>query len=127
MILFKIQIELALDENMDDFESPKVISFPMYMNIMTKLRNEASEQERISDSRPGASQSCEFSSSNQYRESFTRHRRMKDDMNVKQLTPLTSSQEVGWEKQDLRRPVAGREGSEITKFAAELVKNGVYY
>ena len=35
--------------------------------------------------------------------------------------------EVGWEKQDLCRPIAGREGSEITKFAAELVKNGVYY
>lgn len=112
---------------MDNFESPTVISFLMYMNIMIKLRYEASEQEKIAEVRQGASRSCEFSSGNQYRESFTRHKRMKNDMNVKQLTPLTSSQEVGWEKQDLRRPVAGREGSEITKFAAELVKNGVYY
>ena len=34
---------------------------------------------------------------------------------------------LGWEKQDLTPPVAGRAGSDITKFAAELVKNGIYY
>ena len=35
--------------------------------------------------------------------------------------------EVGWEDQKLSRPIAGRSDSEITKYAAELIKNGVYY
>jgi hypothetical protein len=35
--------------------------------------------------------------------------------------------QYGWSEQTLNKPVAGRNGSEITKFAAELVKNGIYY
>lgn len=31
----------------------------------------------------------------QFKESFTRHKRMKADMSTKQLVPLTASQEVG--------------------------------
>ena len=46
---------------------------------------------------------------------------------TKQQHPLTENQQIGWEPQSPRPPVAGREGSEITKFAAELVKNGIYY
>ena len=122
-----LQIELALDDNMDNFESPTVISLSMFMDIMMKLRVEADIYEKKRETRPGASESCEFSSSMQLRESNTRHKRMKEDMNKKQLKPLTSSQEVGWEKQELLRPAAGREGSEMTKFASELIKNGVYY
>jgi hypothetical protein len=43
------------------------------------------------------------------------------------VTPsFHSNNQYGWAKQTLTKPVAGREGSDLTKFAAELVKNGVY-
>jgi hypothetical protein len=37
--------------------------------------------------------------------------------------------QYGWEQKDneLKGPTAGRSGSDITKFAAELIKNGIYY
>lgn len=44
------------------------------------------------------------------------------------VTPsYISKYQYGWAKQTLTKPVAGREGSDLTKFAAELVKNGVYW
>jgi hypothetical protein len=42
--------------------------------------------------------------------------------------PLTASQEIGWQQPDsLELPRHGRGQSEITKFASELIKNGIYY
>lgn len=38
-----------------------------------------------------------------------------------------TQKQYGWNAQQLQKPVAGREGSDITKFAAELVKNGIFY
>jgi hypothetical protein len=52
---------------------------------------------------------------------------IQTDHKAKQEKHLTSSQEVGWETTEYKAPVAGKQGSEITKFAAELVKNGIYY
>ena len=36
-------------------------------------------------------------------------------------------QEYGWEPQRLTKPVAGRAASEETKYAAELVRSGIFY
>lgn len=47
-------------------------------------------------------------------------------LQTKQIAPLTAVQEYGWQKQKLERPKFYREGSDLTKFAAELIKNGVY-
>lgn len=43
------------------------------------------------------------------------------------LLPSFFLAQYGWSKQDLKAPTAGRGGSDITKFAAELIKNGIYY
>lgn len=117
------QIELALDKNVSHFESPSLISFELYMDMMQQLSKEAEEQEKSKLTGRDVAQTHEFSSSSHSGQNAT----MKEDTRTKQLTPLVSSQEIGWEKQVLSRPVAGREGSEITKFAAALIKNGVYY
>ena len=61
------------------------------------------------------------------KESLRRHQRMKQNLQSKQTAPLTSSQEYGWAEQRLEPPKAGRSGSEITSYAAELVKNGIYF
>lgn len=121
------QIEIALEQNESLFESPTVISFQLYMDIMHKLSKEAEEQEKAKLTGRDAVRSNGSSSSNHSSQNATRLDRMKEDTRTKQSTPLISSQEIGWEKQELRRPEAGREGSEITKFAAALIKNGVYY
>lgn len=97
------------------------------MDMMHKLREEAEKQEKSKLTGRDVSQTNGSSSSNHSGQNATRLERMKEDTRTKQLTPLISSQEIGWEKQELRRPEAGREGSEITKFAAALIKNGVYY
>jgi hypothetical protein len=121
------------------------VAFDDYIQTMISLSEfaEAKEQEnagKISDQ-------CDMSTSSEFEESIRRNKRLPRELQQKQAVPLTSTQEVimnndnneptitsalrciqiGWEKQDLRAPVAGREGSHITKFAAELVKNGIYY
>ena len=108
---------------MSNFESPTLISFELYMDMMQQLSKDAEEQEKSKLSGRDVTQTHEFSSSDHSSQNAT----MKEDTRTKQLTPLISSQEIGWDKQVLRRPEAGREGSEITKFAAALIKNGVYY
>ena len=97
------------------------------MDMMQQLRKEAEEYEKSKLAGQNISRTNEFLSSNHSSQNATRLEKMKEDTRTKQLTPLISSQEIGWEKQELRRPAAGREGSEITKFAAALIKNGVYY
>lgn len=120
-------IEQALEEARMSFDTPDTISFGHYMAIMMKLRDEAEREEKLNDGRPRPSDACEFVSSLQFEESFRRHQRMKINCDEKQFLPLTSTQEVGWGKQELQPPKFPRGGSEITKFAAELVKSGVYY
>ena len=46
---------------------------------------------------------------------------------VQLIAPLTGMQEYGWAPQRLSKPQAGRAASEETKYAAELVKSGIFY
>lgn len=61
-----------------------------------------------------------------YRENIRKHIRKSDFVDNQRL-PMTGNQELGWGKQEYKPPQAGKQASEITKFAAELVKNGIYY
>eukprot|EP00341_Mesodinium_pulex_P010132 CAMPEP_0116913094 /NCGR_PEP_ID=MMETSP0467-20121206/16496_1 /TAXON_ID=283647 /ORGANISM="Mesodinium pulex, Strain SPMC105" /LENGTH=183 /DNA_ID=CAMNT_0004589237 /DNA_START=25 /DNA_END=576 /DNA_ORIENTATION=- len=101
------------------------IGFDDYMSTLQYLKELAESKEAENEGK--VSDSCDFTTSSEFGESLKRNKRPGRDLQQKQQVPLTSTQEIGWEKQDLRPPVAGREGSHITKFAAELVKNGIYY
>mmetsp|Transcript_22023 Transcript_22023/g.37294 ORF Transcript_22023/g.37294 Transcript_22023/m.37294 type:complete len:184 (+) Transcript_22023:100-651(+) len=101
------------------------VTFEKYMDTMMFLRQRALDIEE-NPCHPSGS-NCDVSTNSAFLESIRRHIRVPRELQKKQSVPLTSAQEIGWEKQDLQPPVAGREGSHITKFAAELVKNGIYY
>lgn len=107
------------------FETPETISLESYLRIMLKLRSEAEEETKQREGRPNPN--CEFNSTNELALAMRKNAAMKRELQTKLTTPLTATQEYGWEKQDLKGPVAGRGGSDITKFAAELIKNGIYY
>jgi len=118
----RIHLENAFN---DTFETPDTISLESFIKIMMRLRSEAEEEQRSLEGKPKPS--CEFISSSEFKESLKKNAAIKREIQTKLTTPLTSTQEYGWSKQDLQVPVAGRGGSDITKFAAELIKNGIYY
>ena len=66
----------------------------MYLQIMMRLRQEAEEEAEMRSRNPQPANACEFSSSQQFKESMMRHKRMKNGVQTKQLAPLTASQEV---------------------------------
>jgi hypothetical protein len=107
------------------FETPETISLDSYMRILLKLRNEAEDDTRRREGKPNPN--CEFNSTSELALAMKKNAAMKRELQTKLTAPLTATQEYGWEKQDLKGPVAGRGGSDITKFAAELIKNGIYY
>jgi len=117
-------IVAAFEEENQRSDMKDVISFATYMRIMLQLAQDAEAEERALADRPVPT--CEYVSSNEIQTDFLRNKRCKLNPQAKQNVTLTSSQEYGWAKQDLVRPLAGKPGSDITKFAAELIKNGVY-
>jgi hypothetical protein len=71
---------------------------------------------------------CEFNSTELLQEYMRMNRPFNKTMQEKQSAPVISSQEYGWEKPDeLKVPTTGRVSSYVTKFAAELIKAGVYF
>lgn len=108
-------------------ELPGKIAFPVYVTTMCRLAAEAEEEEIVMNNAPLPT--CEYTSSQKIQDDLLRNRTFKLDPNEKLQTTLTSSQQYGWHKQEelstLKR--AARTQSDITKFAAELIKNGVYY
>mmetsp|Transcript_21315 Transcript_21315/g.42882 ORF Transcript_21315/g.42882 Transcript_21315/m.42882 type:complete len:189 (+) Transcript_21315:80-646(+) len=107
------------------FETPDTVSRDSYMKIMLHLRSEAEQESRQREGKPNPN--CEFNSTSELNSALRKNAAMKRELQTKLTTPLTATQEYGWEKQDLKGPTAGRGGSDITKFAAELIKNGIYY
>ncbi len=107
------------------FETPETVSLTSYLKIMMELRDEAeiSQKELEGKVKP----TCEYVSSSELQLALKKNAAMKRNTQTKQILPMTAAQEVGWNPQQLQTPEAGREGSDITKFAAELVKNGIYY
>jgi len=106
-----------------DYGTTDTISFTEFMKIMLQLRDEAErEEQEYEKSHPG-----EFNSAASFHETVRKCGKRKD-LQDKQIVPLTCTQEFGWQTRSIRleRPTAFRKGSDITKFAAELIKNGVY-
>eukprot|EP01039_Chlorochromonas_danica_P010810 gene10810-12015_t len=118
-------LEPALDAFYGVDDGSGLIAFDTFMKIMVYLQREAehTEEEMLAKPRPG----CELVSSQQFRESVRKNAAIKKDFQTKLIAPLTSTQEYGWDPQNPKPPVAGRSGSDITKFASELIKNGIYY
>mmetsp|Transcript_30785 Transcript_30785/g.52068 ORF Transcript_30785/g.52068 Transcript_30785/m.52068 type:complete len:186 (-) Transcript_30785:172-729(-) len=111
----------------DAFESvvSDTITLDTFLKIMIRLRTEAEEEARKMEGKPKPT--CEFNSSSELTLSLKKNAAMKRELQTKLTAPLTATQEYGWAKQDLQGPVAGRGGSDITRFASELIKNGIYY
>jgi hypothetical protein len=108
-----------------EFELPDTMSYVAYMRILVKMRAEAeaNEQHLQSITNPN----CEYVSVSEFHLAIKKNAAMTREVQTKQTLPLTSSQEFGWQKEKLLPPVAGKPGSDITKYAAELIKNGIYY
>lgn len=107
----------------ETFETSETISLTSFMKIMIRLRDEADMQEK---GLTNDDKLTDFSSVSQYLETLQKGGKI-NSIQTKQSMPLTSNQEFGWEKPaKLQPPDHYRRGSEVTKFAAELIKNGVY-
>lgn len=106
-------------------EAFDTISYDEYMAKLIKLREDCTAEEK--ELSKSVSQNCEYISSSEFHLSLRKNAAMSRELQTKQVVPLTASQEYGWQKQELKRPHAGKPGSDITKYAAELIKNGIYY
>ena len=115
----------AFEEEAKYFETPDVLSFVTYLRVVLRLAKEAEVEEALMNERPLPV--CEYTSSLAIQQDMLRNKRCTLGPTQKQIAPLTASQEVGWSKQELVRPTAGKPGSDITKFAAALIKAGVDY
>jgi hypothetical protein len=107
-------------------ELPGKIAFPTFINTMLRLVQEAEAEEEAANNNPLST--CEYVSSKLIQDDQLRNRRFKLDPNQKLQATLTCSQEYGWHPQDELKTLtrAARTQSEITKFASELIKQGVY-
>jgi len=107
-------------------ELPGRIGFTSYLKIMLALAAQAEAEEHGAEANPLPS--CEYLSNSLLQDDLKRNRTFKMNPQQKLNTALTCSQEYGWEDGELKgRTRRARVQSEITKFAAELIKNGVYY
>ncbi len=117
----------AFQEIASASELPGKISFPVYLSTMLKLAEQAEEEERAQEANPLPT--CEYLSNYLLHDDLQRNRTFKLNPQQKLNTALTCAQEYGWQKDPelASRTRAARTSSDITKFAAELIKNGVYY
>ena len=115
----------AFDEEAKYFETPNILSYVTFIRVLIRLAKEAEIEELLLNEKPLPV--CEYTSSLAIQQDMLRNKRCQLNPQNKQVQPLTSAQEFGWAKQELQRPIGGKPGSDITKFAAELIKNGVYY
>ena len=119
-------IVTAFEEEAMYFETSGVLSYMCYIKTLKKLKAEAEAEEEFAEHNPLPT--CEYTSSQLIQDDMLRNKRCKADPNQKQCNTLTCSQEYGWHAQPelVSSTRAARQQSEITKFAAELIKNGVY-
>ena len=117
----------AFDDLRSTAELPGKITFTEYVSTMVKLAQEAEIAENIAENSPLPT--CEYLTSSKLHDDLLRNRTCKLDPNQKLTSTLTCSQEYGWHNQSELKTLtrAARVSSDITKFAAELIKNGVYY
>ena len=102
------------------------ISYFQYMSLGNKLKNDAIQMDINVDSAP-LKPTCEFNSTSEYALVLRKNGKIEKTLQTKQNAPLTQSQVYGWEKGELVVPTTGRKQTSVTKFAAELIKSGVYF
>jgi len=115
----------AFEEEAKYFETANMLSFVTYLRVVLRLAKEAEVEEEQLNEKPLPV--CEYTSSLAIQQDMLRNKRCNMGPVQKQIAPLTAAQECGWHKQELVRPKAGKPSSDITKFAAALIKAGVYY
>ena len=96
------------------------------MVLMAKLRDDANILEKEIDVEP-IKRTCEFNSTEEYALIMRKNGKIEKTLQDKQIIPITQSQVYGWEKGELVVPTTGRKQTNITKFASELIKSGVYF
>jgi hypothetical protein len=101
--------------------SPKRISWEEFYSALRTARAQRASS--------GSHGSCEFSSSNEFRQKLKSHKRFQLDPQDKYTTPITSAQEYGWFNQtsverSARKPHIS---CEETKYASSLVRSGIFY
>lgn len=122
----KPHVEVAFDEAKLFAGETDTLSFTNFIKIMNKLSKQAADEEKALEGK--CKPTVQFTSTSEMRECLVKCGHMKMTLQEKQTAPLTATQEYGWEKPaKLIPPAKGRGGSDITKFQAELIKNGVYY
>lgn len=113
-----IKIEIAFSKYTDK----ETITYYEFLNTMQDLRKEAEDFEEDPPT------NSDFNSVTELHAAMRGMKMPKDSFfRTKQVAPLTATQEFGWNQpKEYSRPEFYRHGSDLTKFAAELIKNGVY-
>eukprot|EP01035_Chromulina_nebulosa_P020093 gene20093-26089_t len=121
----KPYIDKAISDYQQSNYNTNSITLTDFIELMLQLKAEAENEQLKLNGKPKPT--CEFTSSQLLNEKINYHKPLKLNLKEKQTMPLTATQEYGWQEQKLELPKNGRGGSEITKFASELIKNGIYY
>jgi len=100
------------------------ISFYMYMSTLGGLREKCDQDLKDLEKAHGLKPTCEFNSTETLHEYMRMNRKFEKNLKSKQEVPLTAAQEYGWEPAKLTVPTTGRKQTNITRFAAELIKSG---
>ena len=100
------------------------ISFYMYMSTLGGLREKCDQDLKDLEKSHGLKPTCEFNSTETLHEYMRMNRKFEKNLKSKQEVPLTAAQEYGWEPAKLTVPTTGRKQTNITRFAAELIKSG---
>ena len=110
-----------------DHSETGTVSYYTFLSKMIELREEADAEDSEIHKGGQLKVSCEFNSSEDLHRTMRRNGKMEKTLQDKQISPLTQAQEFGWQKPEkLVQPTTGRKKTEITKYAAELLKNGIY-
>lgn len=115
---------IKIDESFEEYlKISQRVSYSDFIEIMKLLKAQNELEIKTSIKKKISEKS---SSNHEYRAELQKHIRKNDYKSV-QKRPLSANQEVGWENHSYKPPIAGKFSSDITKFATELIKNGVYY
>ncbi|DBA02656.1 TPA: hypothetical protein N0F65_010481 [Lagenidium giganteum] len=108
----------------------RVFSLPVFLEEMDRLKI-VSEQQEIktapSSYSKGSVRTREYVSNLEFRGALVKHHRMDRNPRDKQLLPVTDTQSIGWKQPEVFSERKPSKSCEETRYAAAMVKAGVYY
>mmetsp|Transcript_20461 Transcript_20461/g.72356 ORF Transcript_20461/g.72356 Transcript_20461/m.72356 type:complete len:186 (-) Transcript_20461:195-752(-) len=108
-----------------DVDRDGKVTWDEFRITVQRLRNKE-ERERKEEEK--TTESHEFRTASEMRESMRRHKRVPREPNQKFVVPVTTSQAVGWGGEtgvtEVRYP---KVSCEETKYAASMAQSGVFY